>query len=372
MSKKDTKYLFTADRPTTGMVSVSQIQTFLSCRKKWKYNYIDNLTPRIDKKYLTVGKLCHVGMQTAMTTLWIYRGTSVENPWKMALNDGIAAMGDEWSKYMEGTPILPEEKPDLDQMYLDAVSVFTQAFEEFEPWKWEVVSVIHDKKEVPALELHFCVPCPPTKGLHGFIDAILRHRETGCVWCVDYKFRKSLSPDEDETFNIQNAVYSYACMKMGIQIAGTLTWQHVNTPAADPAILKNGTAVSRSKIKTTWKHYRQFLVEHGEDPDQYEEEMVPKLADIEWFRATLEYRNEDTIRNIWSQCVTPAARGIRSAYNKNADNHRSMYPWNCKMCQYQSLCQAGLRGYDEQDIIQREYTRRNDNKVVDTPEGSVI
>ena len=122
---KDTRYLFSADRPTTGMVSVSQIQTFLSCKRKWQYNYIDNLTPRIDKKYLTVGKLCHVGMQTAMTTLWVYRDTNVEEPWKMALNDGIAAMGAEWSEYMEGTLVLPEEEPDLNQMYIDAVSVFT-------------------------------------------------------------------------------------------------------------------------------------------------------------------------------------------------------------------------------------------------------
>ena len=165
---KNTKYLFPADRPTTGMVSVSQIQTFLSCKKKWKYNYINNLTPRIDKKYLTVGKLCHVGMQTAMTTMWVYRDTNIKDSWKMALNDGIAAIGDEWSEYMGGTLILPEEMDDVKQMYLDAVSVFQQAFREFEPRRWEVVSVTRDKMPHPALELHFCVPCPPTKGLHGF------------------------------------------------------------------------------------------------------------------------------------------------------------------------------------------------------------
>ena len=363
---KDTKYLFNPERPTFGMVSVSQIQTFLSCKRKWHYNYIDNLTPRIDKKYLTVGKLCHLGMQKAMYHLWQDSGN-----WCIALSHGIEAIKEGWSEYMEETLLLPEEIPDMEQMREDALSVFRQAFQEFEPWRWEVLSIWRNKRPEPALELHFCVPCPPTKGLHGFIDAILRDKETGCVWCVDYKFRKSLSPDEDETFNIQNAVYSYACMKMGIQIAGTMTWQHVNTPAADPAVLKNG-AVSRAKIKTTWEHYEQFLMDHNEDPHMYEEEMIPKLADIEWFRATLEYRNEDTIREIWSQCVVPAAKGIKSAYNRSANNYRSMYPWNCKMCQYQSLCQAGLRGYDERDIIQREYTRRGDNKVVDTPENSVV
>ena len=361
-----TQYLFPEGKPVTGMVSVSQIQTYLSCRRKWEYNYIDNLTPRIDKKYLTIGKLCHVGMQVAMHDLWEFDGH-----WNTAMNNGILAIKEEWHEYMDQTDILPEEIPDMDQMLTDAVSVFRQAFTEFEPWRWEVLTIHKGKEALPALELHFSVPCPPTKGLHGFIDAILRDRESGCLWCVDYKFRRSLSPDEDEAFNIQNAVYSYACLKMGIQIAGTMTWQHVNTPAADPAILKNGT-ISRAKIKTTWEHYAQFVADQGQNPADYQEEMEPKLADIEWFRATLEYRNEDTIRAMWEQCVIPAARGIKAAYRKNANNYRSLYPWNCKMCQYQSLCQAGLRGYDEQDIIQREYTRRDDKKVVDTPEDPVV
>ena len=261
----------------------------------------------------------------------------------------------------------------MDQMYEDAVSVFRQSFEEFEPWKYEVLTVYKDGKPCPALELHFRVPCLPSKGLHGFIDAILRDKETGFVWCTDYKFRRSLSPDEEEAFNIQNAVYSYACAKMGIQITGTMTWQHVNTPAADPAILKNGL-VSRAKIKTTWRHYESFLMEHGQDPGDYEEEMIPKLADIEWFRPTYEYRNPDTVKRIWDTCVLPVASKIVKAHNKKAVNHPSLYPWNCKMCQYQSLCQAELRDYDTDAIRQREYTvrTRGDNKVVDTQTDPVL
>ena len=48
---------------------------------------------------------------------------------------------------------------------------------------------------------------------------------------------------------------------MGIKITGTLTWQHVNTPASDPQILKSG-GVSKAKIKTTWEKYSAFCKEH--------------------------------------------------------------------------------------------------------------
>lgn len=355
---KNTKYLFDERQTPEGMISVSQLQTFLSCKRKWQYNYIENITPRVERSYLTIGKLCHKGMQVAMQMLYRYPMASLEQ----LTQNGLDAMYNMGEKYMGEIPMLPEEIPDFQQMRNDAANVFAQALEEFNPLKYEVVSVVKNQKLMPALELHFKVPCPPTKGLHGYIDAILRDKETGFVWCTDYKFRKSLSPDEDEAFNIQNAVYSYACAKMGVNITGTMTWQHINTPAADPQLLKTG-AVSRAKIKTTWKHYAEFCEEHGEDPADYVEEMEEKLADIEWCRPTLEYRNAETINTIWKECVQPVAKAVFSAHNKNASNYRSLYPWNCKLCQYQSLCQAELRDYDADAIRNREYTHRGHGRV---------
>lgn len=349
---RNTKYLFNEDQSPDGMISVSQLQTFLSCRKKWEYDYIENIKPRVERSYLTIGKLCHKGMQEAMTKMWC------GEQWENARDYGIWAMREEWKKYAESTPMLDEELPDFEQLLEDAHSVFKQAFTEFEPWKYEVLTLCKNRKKIPALELHFKVPCPPTKGLHGFIDAILRDTETGCLWCVDYKFRKSLAPDEEESFNIQNSVYSYACSKMGIPITGTMTWQHINTPAADPKINKDGT-ISTAKIKTTWDHYKSFLEEHGKDPNvKCYKDMEDKLSDIEWFRGTCEYRNEGTLKRIWEECVRPAAKEIRHARSKKANNFRSLYPWNCKMCQYISLCQAELRDYDADTIREREYTRR--------------
>ena len=352
---KNTKYLFDEDRRTPeGMVSVSQLQTFLSCRKKWAYGYIENLTPRVERPYLSIGKLCHKGMQVAMQYKWEEKFETID-----ILDAALTAMEDEHMKYIQDNTFLAEEMPDIEQIITDAKAVFTQAFWEFDIDKYEVYTLKKNGELIPALELHFVVPCQPTKGLHGYIDAILRDKETGFLWCTDYKFRKSLSPDEEEAYNIQNTVYTYACTKMGIPTTGTMTWQHVNTPAADPQVLKNGT-ISRAKIKTTWSRYEQFLIEHDQDPEDYEEEMIPKLADIEWFRATYEYRNPETVENIWKQCVVPAARGVRSAYGKKADNFRSLYPWNCKMCQFQSLCQGELRNYDTAAIRLAEYTKRGE------------
>ena len=358
---KNCKYLFDESKQTPeGMVSVSQLQSFMSCAKKWEYGYIEEIAPRVDKSYLTIGKLCHKGMQTAMHELWLIgQGMSggSTNWLKEIADKAVNAIHEEWRNYVGNTPLLPEEMPDMEQLLQDAVSVFTQAFEEFEPWKYEVYTLQKDGQPIPALELHFVVPCAGTKGLHGYVDAILKDKETGFLWCTDYKFRKSLSPDEEESYNIQNAVYSWACHKMEIPITGTMTWQHVNTPAADPTILKDGR-ISRAKIKTTWSHYEQFCRDHGQDPQDYYLEMEEKLRDIEWFRPTYEYRNMPTIKKIWNDCVLPAARAVAKARSSKVKKYRSMYPWNCKMCQFQSLCQAGLRDYDADAIRTREYTKR--------------
>lgn len=358
---RNTRCLFDENKMTAdGCVSISQLQSFMSCAKKWEYGYIEEITPRVDKSYLTIGKLCHKGMQTAMHELWLIGQDMSEGStnWSKEITDkAVNAIHEEWYNYVGNTPLLPEEMPDMEQLLQDAVSVFTQAFEEFEPWKYEVYTLQKDGQLIPALELHFVVPCAGTKGLHGYIDAILKDKETGFLWCTDYKFRKSLSPDEEEAYNIQNAVYSWACHKMEIPITGTMTWQHVNTPAADPAILKDGR-ISRAKIKTTWIHYEQFCRDHGQDPQDYYLEMEEKLRDIEWFRPTYEYRNMPTIKKIWNDCVLPAARAVAKARNKKVKKYRSMYPWVCKMCQFQSLCQAELRGYDADAIRTHEYVKR--------------
>lgn len=373
---KSTKFLFPEGRSTEGMVSVSQLMVHMSCPKKWEYGYVENLTPRVERPFLTVGKLCHKGMQVAMQEMWkdsragldTSRESGLYNSWR---GTAIGAIGDEWQSYIDSNEFLAEEIPEQEQILVDAVAVFDQAFEEFEPWKYEVETLYKNGEPIPALELHFLIPCPGSKGMHGYIDAILREKQTGFVWCTDYKFRKSLSDDTEEAYNIQNAVYSHACTKMGVKITGTMTWQHCNTPASDPAINKNGT-ISRAKIKTTWPHYAEFCRANGVDPEPYREEMEPKLADIEWFRATYEYRNPDTVKRIWKDIVSQAAWAVKKS--RNMDNRRLMYPWNCKMCQYQSLCQAEIRGYDAQAIRLREYTVRHnsDNKGIDNSTAGVV
>ena len=95
------------------------------------------------------------------------------------------------------------------------------------------------------------------------------------------------------------------------------------------------------------------------DPADYAE-MEGKLADVEWFRETYELRAPDTVRAIWDEVVVPAAWGVRRS--SKGGSRRSMFPWNCRGCQFRELCQAELRGYDADDVRQRQYTRKEHRK----------
>lgn len=361
----DTPCMFYDEMTPEGMVSVSQIGTFLACRRRWHYSYREGLRQRRERDYLTVGKLCHAGMEAAMKLRWLADQIGEDGrPECEATMGGMVKAGESaiqamWDEYMEVTDFLDEELPEQRELLARALDVFEEALEEFDPLRWLPVTVVRDGEPIPALELHFVVSCAGSEGLHGYIDAILCDQETGQVWCVDYKFRRTLASDDDERFNLQNAVYMMACRQMGISVAGTMTWQRYNTPSAVPKFNKDGS-VSRSKIRCTWTRFRRFLEEAGLDPADYAE-MEGKLADVEMCKATREVRSDEMIDLVWERVVEAASREI--AYGSFCRNTQpycipSMDPWTCRLCSFQSLCQAELRGYDADYIRETEYTLR--------------
>lgn len=342
------------------LVSVSQIQQFMSCRKRWEYGYLRGLAPRVERPYLTIGRLCHTGMQASMNAKWGAQQAGNEISTDRLVEVGRRAIADEFNSYMGRIDFLDEELPSLDQIPQDAAEVFSRALRDFDPARYRVETVWRDDRPIPATEVHFIKPIPTCEHtcIHGFIDAILTDLQEGGTWCFDYKFRSQLSPDDDEQFNIQNAVYMDACAAMGIDVAGSCTWQHLNIVSTRPSTTKSG--MSRVKIRCTWDVYEQCLIAAGIDPEGYED-MREKLAQVEWTRATREIRSAKFLREVLHECVYPMAESIESIRDRMAMGHagRSLDPWNCKRCQFQSLCQAELRGYDVDDVIAREYTRRD-------------
>lgn len=69
-----------------------------------------------------------------------------------------------------------------------------------------------------------------------------------------------------------------------------------------------------------------------------------------------------------------AVKSARTAASRGLDLKRQMYPWNCKMCQYRSLCQAELRNYDADFLRETAFVERSPrgNDIIDTANTPVV
>lgn len=338
------------DGPRRGdMVSCTQLQAYLSCPRRWSYSYVEGLRPRAERPYLTAGRLIHRGFETAMRL----RAEGCENTGAM-VDAGLLAIKEEAEEHalqFEGQSVEV-----LSDAAREAREVFCEALPEFDPTRWDVMRV----GGVPALELHFWTPCPHSEGLHGYVDAVLRERATGQVWCVDYKFRSRLASEDDERFSLQRAVYARACRDLGVPVTGTLTWQRLRRCEAVPKVLRDGS-MSRAKVTCTWPRYREALIEAGLDPEDYAE-MEGKLSGVEMSREIREVRSDEMLERVWGQVVTPTAMEVRRKREWRLEGVPmqcvpALDPMRCRLCPYAELCQAELRGYDADFVRAEGFTR---------------
>lgn len=350
------RFIIRSNEPIEAL-SISQMNSFLRCRKQWWYGYVKKIRPRREARPLTLGKLIHEGM----AAYW----TSRAHGGPIGPEAGLEAMRrscDQQRIQMEG-----DEWDVFEDILRNAEEVFLRALTAFDPSEWEVVLL--DSGE-PLVEVHFAVPLVRRVPMQGFIDLVARDLRTGMVWQIDWKFVSSLSDAEDELFNLQNVVYQYALRRIGVEVAGSITFKCLSKESTKPKMNKNGS-LSRAYIRCSWEDYARACIEAGENPEDYREEMEPKLAQNQWTLKVQEYRNEETLINLWREEIAGTAHEIL----KNQTRYpRSVSPMNCRTCSYRSICHGELRGYDVEGIEAMEYepkrTREEENSILtDTAEA---
>ena len=108
---RKTKCLYPEGASPEGMVSASQLQCWMACAKRWEYSYLEGLSPRVERPYLTMGKLCHVGMHAAMARLWLAQREKLLDPEYpvgvgVLAREGESAIRGRYARYMEGIDYL--------------------------------------------------------------------------------------------------------------------------------------------------------------------------------------------------------------------------------------------------------------------------
>lgn len=327
-------------------VTYSQIAAYLKCKKAWKYSYLDNLAPRVDRPAMQLGTLVHTYLEYAL-----------KNDSVMCYPD--EAVDEHLNEYFNSRKMFDEELRYYSEDLGKKAKVIGQRAYENLTKDYEVIS--------PKLvEYNFNYHISDSIIFVGKVDAVVRHKRTNTNWILDHKVRGTFQSEENEEFNLQNAVYQAVLMKEGIETVGSIGHQIFNDLPKIPKLNKDGT-MSKAACKTDWETYKKSLLECSLDPLDYLE-MKSKLDEVSFFNFLLAYRGKDELNNIWEEIVLPTIDEIAHG----TDFTRSLSVWNCQSCQFKDLCLEQLRGQDTSYLLEHNFVTNTYMDQYNEPSSSIL
>lgn len=330
--------------------SYSKLRTFLGCRYKYDMYYNKNITTRMDAKPPTLGSAGHAGMAAGILGLNV--------------DQALQEWGEE---YIKNHPLsnVEVEDDDIDLMgYVKelvsevvhrASIIVPRALDNLHLEEWETV---YHTDGTPLVEMKILMPVMvggTEVSYIAIIDWVAKHKPTNSTWLIDHKFRKTLQADEAEETNLQLPSYQKVLRMIGVDTIGSISHQIANKIPSIPSVNKNGT-MSRAKIATTWDVYEKALLDQGLNPDDYIDEMKPKL-DTEFSRMTYLFRNNREVDNTWNDVIL---MGIRDILGDGSPflPVRALGSLSCRNCWCKDYCMEELRGGDLEYLLKTQYIIR--------------
>jgi len=312
-------------------ISWSEINTWCTCREKWRWMYEVGIVPKRAAAAPAIGSCGHAAVAALL------RGRD----WGQAI--------DAWVKErLDEQPLFDEEADEIRAMgdlVKGVVERYTRHYETelFEPVRVEC------KFEIPIRGLRLT--------LIGYWDAIVRGTD-GHLWLMEHKFPKSRMRSEDDlVLDGQIGTYQYAAHRAGFPVIGTIYNQLLARLPAEPSVNKNGS-LSRAAVYTDWETYRAAVVKRGLDPNDYLD-MREKLAGYEFFRRTYIYRPMEEIRLF----ARDLERRIWDLTKRHKHIYRSESFITCGRCAYRELCIETLKGGRNIDyMIENDFEPRKPRK----------
>lgn len=289
-------------------LSFSRRYTWLSCRQKYKFQYIDRLKTKPSDMPTEVwqnfcrGTLIHKGME-------------------------IAFRGEEWAKGLlevyereERGGMTDERREMLPDMSKSAKLVADAALD-FLQWRdWEPLV---DASGVQMIEYKLTAPLPGFPGgFLGYADLVARHKPTNTTWVIDYKSRSNFAADDSGKYDLQLAAYQQCLRKQGINVTGT-------------ALLEVKPEPPKRKPRYQREDTGSFLgVRQSVD------------GRIRW---TPTFRPPELLDSLWANLEREAA-SIWKAQRDPAEIFVNTSAFNCGSCKYSRLCMAKLNGEDAEHV----------------------
>lgn len=339
------------EKPTTPeetVLSYSRLSAWKSCHYNYDLRYTRRIYPRKRASYLSVGSLIHKGIEHGIR---VYHETGNAVPDLASIWEVVNAEADRF----EGKTELSTEE--YEEAVNDSVDIAHRALETLDLSRFEIPEL--DGK--PTIELELTIPFEGWKGFVAVIDLVVRDKETGYLWILDFKSRKQFQSFEQVEMSLQFPIYQKILAHHGLPIVGVMDFQIKRTVPAIPKLNKNGT-MSKAKIATDWGTYKDALESCGLDPNDYLD-MQEKLT-TEFFRFTRHYRSMSIVDAIWEEVVKETAKDLHRYHSGESKPYRAFNVLNtgCSSCKSYGFCTEELYQGDAEYLLDNLYEKKEPRK----------
>jgi len=304
------------------VLSHSKIRSWKSCPQKFYYREVEQLEPRLSPPALQRGSLIHSMIE------FYY----LNKDWKIPLKEFKKIWDElleEEQDYYGGN--LPEEAERMMKGYIN----------KYKGYKEKPLLVEYSFRDNP-------IEIIPGIAFKGVIDLLLKN-EKG-TWLVEHKTHKKIPSEEERFLNMQTVIYVLVAQKLGYKVDGIL-WNYIRTkpPTIPKTLVKGG--LSRAKdIDTDYDTYYQAIIQAGENPDDYREELQ-RTSRNEFYVRKYMPLSDRVIQGVIADIKVVAYQMDKL---KNYP-FRALNSMTCRMCSYKSICQAEMLGLDSTLIKKFEF-----------------
>lgn len=304
----------------------SMVKTFRRCPKQAQYKYFERLKPKMEtSKPLKKGTWMHSLLEE------YYAGRS----WKDKHRELSLKYADLFDEEKEALGDLPDECRRLMLSYLWHYGANKE--DPFHGW---------DVKDV---ELTIEAALPNGVILRGRLDMLVEDRFG--LWVVDHKNMKSLPDLTFRLLDTQSALYLWIMRENGIKVEGFI-WNYLKTKAPSiPALLKDGTRLSKAKCDTDYPTLVRAIRDADLDPEPYRDWLNALKADrwqpdriptSPFFRRDVLEKSDDMLDRVAMEALHTVER-MQTYDFATTDAVERVVDRSCTfMCSYTELCTAEL------------------------------
>jgi hypothetical protein len=313
-------------------VSVSKVNTWRRCPKKWSYKYVDKLEPRRRSRPLELGSWVHSLLEAH------YSGED----WKSIHKSQTKAFYNLYEEARDELGDLPSDTLNIMRRYLR---------------HWKAIDANFVTVDT---ELNEYVELPNGVRLQIIVDQIVEDKRTRLLWARDHKNRKSFSSKEGMILDPQLTVYFAGLQRLGYTPLGGVEYNELRTKLPTvPEVLKSGQLSKKMKIDTDVFTYLSAIRTHGLDVVDYSAILrhIAKNESERFFRRIKLPKDPPMVKAMMRELGWSAAEMQRAEQTQHFP--RTFDKDSCKWgCDFKDLCIAQLHGADVSSLVKMQFRKR--------------